>query len=455
MAELPEDQKAIFTTLSDELTAAQPTFDLLDGYYDGLQRLEQLGLAIPPELLKFTVVVNWPRVVADALNERLDPKGFRLPDADSEASDALWNLWLRARMGEQDMLSRLDYQIYGRTYKCVGTNEADPSTPLITVESPRNVITKRNERTGLVEAGLRMYDIVNGQPTAATLYLPNETKFLTSNGGSWEVEDTDEHNIGVVPVVPAFRRRRSQIPAGRLLQGVSVMQDVIPMTDSAARVITNAQVAQETHAVPQRYALGVSQGDFADQNGEPLPVWEAYFGSVWALTSKDAKVGNLQSSDMANFQRMVELYARMASGVSALPPNYFGLSADDAASADAIRSREARLVKSAEIDQKTLGYSDAETMRIVMKFIDGAGADPLDGLETLWYDAGTPTVAQRADAVVKKYTATDAQGRTLLPAEAAWEELGYSPTQIARLKKMRAEEAQDPQLERLITAQTA
>ncbi|WP_052056355.1 phage portal protein [Rhodococcoides fascians] len=455
MAELPEDQKAIFTTLSDELSAAQPTFDLLDGYYDGLQRLEQLGLAIPPELLKFTVVVNWPRVVADALNERLDPKGFRLPDADSKASDELWNLWLRARMGEQDMLSRLDYQIYGRTYKCVGTNEADPSTPLITVESPRNVITKRNERTGLVEAGLRMYDIVNGQPTAATLYLPNETIFLVSNGGSWEVEDTDAHGIGVVPVVPAFRRRRSQIPAGRLLQGVSVMQDVIPMTDSAARVITNAQVAQETHAVPQRYALGVSQGDFADQNGEPLPVWEAYFGSVWALTSPDAKVGNLQSSDMANFQRMVELYARMASGVSALPPNYFGLSADDAASADAIRSRESRLVKSAEIDQKTLGYSDAETMRIVMKFIDGPDADPLDGLETLWYDAGTPTVAQRADAVVKKYTATDAQGRTLLPAEAAWEELGYSPTQIARLKKMRLEEAQDPQLERLITAQTA
>ncbi|MBY4381862.1 phage portal protein [Rhodococcus fascians] len=455
MAELPEDQKAIFTTLSDELTAAQPTFDLLDGYYDGLQRLEQLGLAIPPELLKFTVVVNWPRVVADALNERLDPKGFRLPAADSEASDALWNLWLRARMGEQDMLSRLDYQIYGRTYKCVGTNEADPTTPLITVESPRNVITKRNERTGLVEAGLRMYDIVNGQPTAATLYLPNETIFLTSNGGSWNVDDTDQHGIGVVPVVPAFRRRRSQIPAGRLLQGVSVMQDVIPMTDSAARVITNAQVAQETHAVPQRYALGVSQGDFADQNGEPLPVWEAYFGSVWALTNKDAKVGNLQSSDMANFQRMVELYARMASGVSALPPNYFGLSADDAASADAIRSRESRLVKSAEIDQKTLGYSDAETMRIVMKFIDGPDADPLDGLETLWYDAGTPTVAQRADAVVKKYTATDAQGRTLLPAEAAWEELGYSPTQIARLKQMRLEEAQDPQLERLITAQTA
>lgn len=449
MAELKEDQKKIFTTLSDELSAAQPTFDLLDAYYDGTQRLEQLGLAIPPELLKFTVVVNWPRVVADALNERLDPKGFRLPGADSTGSDELWNLWLRARMGEQDMLSRLDYQIYGRTYKCVGTNEADPETPLITVESPRNVITKRNERTGLVEAGLRMYDLVQGQPTAATLYLPNETIFLVSDGGSWSVDDTDAHGLGIVPVVPSFRRRRSQIPATRLLQGVSVMQDVIPMTDSAARVITNAQVAQETHAVPQRYALGVSQGDFVDPDGNPLPVWESYFGAVWGLTNSEAKVGSMPSSDMQNFQRMVELYARMASGVSALPPNYFGLSADDAASADAIRSRESRLVKSAEIDQQSLGYSDTETMRIVLKFRDGADADPLDGLETLWYDAATPTVAQRTDAVVKMYSATDAQGRTLLPAEAAWEELGYSPTKIARLKAMRLEESEDPQLDRV------
>lgn len=455
MAELDDERKAIFTKLSDELAASQPEFDLLDAYYDGMQRLEQLGLAIPPELLKFTVIVNWPRLAVDGVNERLDQKGFRLPGAGSSA-DELWSMWNRARMGEQGMLSRLDYLVYGRTYKCVGTNENDPSTPIVTVESPRNVITKRNPRTGLVEAALRLYDIVDGNPTAATLYLPNETVYLVSEGSAWVIDPdngSDVHNLGVVPVIPTFRRRRTQIPANRTMQGVSAMSDVIPISDSAARVITNAQVAQETHAVPQRYALGVSQGDFVDQDGNPLPVWETYFGAVWGVTNKDAKVGNLESSDMQNFERMVNLYARLASGVSGLPPNYFGLAADDAASADAIRAREARLVKTAELDQQSLGYSDAETVRVMLKFRDGANADPLDGLETLWVDAATPTVAQRTDAVVKLYTATDGQGRPLLPAEAAWEELGKSPTEIARLKAMRLDEAQDPQLERLISTQ--
>ncbi|NCL75678.1 phage portal protein [Rhodococcus sp. YH1] len=448
MAELGDDQKKVFDSLSDELNKLAPDFELLDKYYDGQQTLQQLGLAIPPDLLQFTVIVNWPRIAVDGVNERLEQKGFRLPGADGRAQD-LWNMWQRARMVEQSSMARADYQIFGRTYACIGSNEDDPSTPIVTVESPRNVITKRDPRTGKVSAALRLYDVQNGQPTASTLYLPEETVYLSSSGGGWSIDEKDEHNLGVVPVVPTFRRRRTQIPSHRTGQGVSAMADVIPITDSAARVITNAQVAQETHAVPQRYALGVTKGDFVDQDGNPLPVWEAYFGSVWGLANQDAKVGNLSSSDMSNFERMVELYARLASGVSSLPPNYFGLSADDAASADAIRSREAKLVKSAEMDQQALGHAAVETLRIMVKIRDGANADPLDGLESLWYDAATPTVAQRTDAVVKQYTATDGRGLSLLPAEAAWEELGKSPTEIERLKDMRARDMEDPQLDRI------
>src|SRR5699024_8636292 len=162
-----------------------------------------------------------------------------------------------------------------------------------------------------------------------------------------------------------------------------------------------------------------------------------------------AKTFQFDSSDMHNFERMMDLYARLASGVSALPPNYFGLAADDAASADAIRSREARHVTVAERDQVTRGNGDADVMRIAMRIKDGAWDPDLAGIETLWYDAGTPTVAQRTDAVVKLHTATDASGRPLLPAEAAYEELGYSPNRIKRLMDMRDREDRDPTLERI------
>ena len=448
---LTSDEQAIQTRLDSELTVARPIFDLLDRYYDGAQQLKQLGLAIPPELARFTVVVNWPRVVVDAIADRLDVKGFRLAGAETGDED-LWALWQANQMDEQDMLAHLDYLVFGRTYKCVGVNAQDPRNPLITVESPRELITDRDPRTGQVRAAYRASSRNEaGEVEVRTLYLPNVTIWQTLRDGVW-VEDRDEHGLGVVPVVPTFRRRRTTIPQHRRLQGTSAMDDVIPITDSAARNLTNAQVAQETHAVPARGVLGATKGDFVDQNGKPLPQWEAYFGSVWALANKDAKTFQFDSSDMANFERMHNLYARSASGVSGLPPNYFGLAADDAASADAIRSREARLVKIAERDQVALGNSDEQVLRIAARIRDGVWSDDMVGMETLWYDAGTPTVAQRTDAVVKLYAAVDTMGRPLVPREMAMEELGWGPTKIARAKQLLADEERDamrdPYLER-------
>lgn len=438
---MTSDEQVLFDRLQRGLTAAQVPFDNADAYYDGLQRLEQLGLAIPPELERFTVIVNWPRVVVDAIADRLDVKGFRLAGSDVGDAD-LQRLWNSNGMPELDLMARLDYLVYGRTYKCIGSG--DDGQPLITVESPRQIITDRDTRTGKVTSALRLYDVENGQATAATLYLPNETHWLSNTGGPWEVTDSNEHGLGVVPVVPTFRRRRTTIPQGRLLQGTSAMKDVIPVTDAAARDITNAQLAQETHAVPQRGVLGASKGDFVGQDGKPLTVWEAYFGSVWALQNPQAKTFQFDASDMSNFERMMDLYARLASGVSGLPPNYFGLAADDAASADAIRSREARLVKIAERDQVALGNSDAEVLRIATRVRDGVWSDDLVGMETLWYDAGTPTVASRADAVVKMYAATDVNGRPLMPREMAMEELGWSPAKIKRALTLLDREESDP-----------
>lgn len=447
-APLTSDESALFDRLGHELDSQQHKLDTADAYYDGANRLEMLGLAIPPELQRFTVVVSWPGMAADAIVDRLEVKGFRVPGEDIGDAE-LMRVWRANGMDEQDQMSTLDYQVYGRTFLCVGANEDDPKTPLITVESPRFVITDRDPRTGKVRAALRRYDIVEGTARAATLYLLNETVWLEreEHVGPWAVVDRDQHGMDYVPVVPTFRRRRSSIPAHRSMQGTSVMERMIPLTDAAARNMTNAQLAQEVTAAPQRGVIGATKGDFIGQDGTPLTAWEAYFGAVWALGNKDAKTFQFDAASMSNFETMANLYSRQASGISGLPPNYFGLAADDAASADAIRSREARLVKSAERDQVSLGAARREAMRLAKRIADGSWDPDLAGVETLWYDAGTPTVASRADAVVKMYSATDAGGRPLLPAEAAYEELGYSPARIKRLMEMRRADDADPYLE--------
>lgn len=445
---LSSEEQTAFDTLSKELTAAQPGFDLADKYYDGMQEFEQLGLAIPPDLQRFTVIVNWALIVVDGLHERISHKGIKLPGLESGDKE-LWRIFRANGLPTQSLLGFLDAFVYGRSYYCVGENEDDPKTPLITVESPKEVITERDYRKNKVKSALRMYDVVEGKPTAATLYLPNETIWLEGDGTGFEESDRDEHGLDHVPVVPMFNRRRLTIPGNRKTQGVSEMAGIIPIIDAAARNITNAQLAQETHAVPARAVLGVSKGDFVDQDGKPIPVWESYFGSVWGITNEKASVHQFDSSSMENFERMMNLYARMASGVSGLPSSYFGLAADDAASADAIRSREARLVKRAELAGANFGEASAEAIKIAVRIRDGKWDPELDLIEMLMNDPATPTKAQQSDSVVKLYQAQDNQGRPLLPAEMAYEDLGWDPDRIERALAMRARDAEDPQLNRV------
>jgi hypothetical protein len=419
---LSVDERAILTELESRLADTQ--LDLLDAYYEGQQRLEQLGLAIPPQLQRFVVVVNWPQIAVDAVEERLDVEGFTWPDRE-DADEDLWRIWQANKLDEQAQQAHLDALVYGRSYVCVGTNEADKDTPLITVESPREVVTVRDPRTRATRAALRLWkDEKSLENASATLYLPDVTVWLVWDQGGWAEVDRDQHGLGRVPVVPMLNRPRT-----RRVAGVSEMAPVIPLTDAAARALTNAQVAQETHAVPQRGVLGASQGDFVDAEGKPLTVWEAYFGAVWTVTNENAKTFQFDASDMSNFERMVNLYARLVSGVAGIPPNYLGLAADDASSADAIRSREARLVKRCERKQTVFSGAWEQVMSLAIRLRDGVWNPDADLLVTDWRNPATPTRAQQADAAVKLVQAD------VIPREAAWEDLGYGPARRAKLRE--------------------
>lgn len=43
---------------------------------------------------------SWPQLIVDALEERLDVEGFRLPDADT-GDDDLWRVWAENNGDEQ------------------------------------------------------------------------------------------------------------------------------------------------------------------------------------------------------------------------------------------------------------------------------------------------------------------------------------------------------------------
>ena len=290
---LTKGEHDLINRLLLKLRRDQKTLSKWDTYYEGVQHLANLGISIPPELREFVVVVNWPRVVADSLEQRIDLEGFRLP-GQLKRDEKLWRIWQANNMDEESQTAHLDAIVFGRSYVCVGTNEDDPTTPLVTIESPMEMTAEVSPRTRKVTAALRLYrdhDEEGRILDRATLSLPDETIWAVKRWAGptrgWTEEDRDAHNLGVVPVVPLVNRPRTTDRSG-----VSELADVIGLTDAAARALTLAQLATETLSVPQRAVLGASASDFQDKDGNVLPVWEAYFGAVWALDSVPALLGD-------------------------------------------------------------------------------------------------------------------------------------------------------------------
>lgn len=430
---LSEEEAADMALLEDDLTKSRAAYERLDAYYEGTWRLERLGLAVPPELEQFVTLVNWPRVTAGEVERRCDVEGFRTPGSE-EANDELWQIWQANDLDEASQLGHLDAIALGRAYTCVGTREDDePSAgiPLITTESALDMTHISDTRTRRVRVVLRITS-----ETERTLYYPNETIWLESAGKDWNDVERDAHNLGVVPVVPMMNMARL-----RNAKGVSEMADVLSLTDAAARALTNAQIATEVLAVPQRYVLGAAPKDFVDKDGKPLPAWDAYFGAVWALQNGDAKVGQFSAADLSNFANIVNHYAALVSGVSGLPTRFYGISTANPPSEGSIIADETRLIMNAYRKHRSFGGTWKRTMRIARMLADGSNSETVNPelmrTETLWRNPETPTRAQTADAVVKLH------GAGILPTEAAWEELGYSPPRRAALAEMRRREAEE------------
>lgn len=424
MTQLPGDQSKLVDDLTRRLFVTYGEDVKFDRYYEGRQRLQHIGLAVPPELRRFETVANWCRLVVDSVSDRMRMKAFYLPGED-RASEALRASWDYNNLDSESIAHHQEMLILGRGFVSVGANEEDPEFPLIQVENPRELAVDIDHRHRRLRAAVRVMPSENdapGTPSDAVLYLPDATVRLERAQGHWRVVDRDDHRLGRVPLVMFLNRRR----VGQWT-GVSEMVDAIPLVDAAARSLTNLQLAGETHSVPQKYVLGMSKGDFVDAAGNPIPAWEAYFNAIWANQNKDAKVGQFSASDLSNFHKTVEHYGALLTGLYGLPPRYVGLSSVNPAAEGAIRAEEARLILNVEKKAALAGDGWGWVMGLVERFRTGEWVSG-SRIKTDWFDAGTPTYAQRADALTKMYNG----GQGILSREGVWEELGWPEARMER-----------------------
>lgn len=427
----------ILKHLEGQLALERPGLERLDKYYEGEQPLKYMAPILQEELgdRVTQLVINWPQLGVDAYENRLDLEGFRLP-GQSEADDELWRIWQDNDLDELSQQAHLEALALKRSYAIVGVNEDEPETPLITVEHPLQVITMQDPRTRRVAAGMKRWKDLN-DTERATLYLPDEDRHYRLDSGEWVeiADDRNVHNRGLCAVVPIVNRPRMLRPLGK-----SEFASIIPVADAANKMATDMMISGEYHAMPRRVWFGMSEDDFVDENGKPLSVWSRLAGREWATELRkgtEVDVQQFTEADLSVFRDTIKLLAQLASQLLALPPHYMQFGGQNPASADAIRSSEAQLVKRAERKQRIFGGSWETVMRLASLIANGEDDRDLRRLEAIWRDASTPTVAQKADAAVKLYAAPPGQ-TPIVPLRQTREDLGYTDTQI---KLMEAEDA--------------
>lgn len=320
------------------------------------------------------------------------------------------------------------------------------------MESAQQVTASFDPRDRCLRAAVKSWQDVEASTSYATLYLPDSTHFfmrenaygpqpmgnpydassyLASAGGSWQEYDRDEHMLGEVPVVALVNRPRTLTP-----EGVSELADIVPLSDAACKVATDMMVAAEFHAMPRRWVVGMGADEFSDPDGNPISEWSRIAGRMWAAADANVKMGQFPEANLSNFHDTINALAKLTASTAGLAPHVLGMATDNPASADAIRSAEARLVKRAERRQRAFGGSWEDVMRLAVRIFDGVSDETADmrSLEVIWRDASTPTIAQKADAAVKLHT------EGIVPTRQTREDMGYTAAQIAR---MEADDAQE------------
>ena len=429
---------SVITRLGRKLDELRPTYDRLDAYYNGRQAghnfmapevRASLGNRLQP------LILNWPRLVVSAVEERLDVDGFRL-SRDEPADRELWRIWQASRMDEASQQAHLDALVNGCAYVVVWAG-ADPRTPRITVESARQMTVERSALTGEITLALKRWH--EGGYGHAVVYGPDEiTRWRTQDrvvegsdtyeipAGGWTRVETVDNPLGQVPVACLVNRPRLLTPDGE-----TELTDIIPITDAVSKVMTDLLVSSEYAAAPRRWITGIDTGGSdaeAERTGAQVQQkWtDAPASKLWIAADPSTTFGTFPEATLAGFVAAVDALTQQAAAVSGLPPAYFGIHGSEVASADAIRSSEATLVSKARRRQRAFGGAWEDAMRLAVLVRDGVQRPGMESLETIWRDPETRTVAQAADAADKKLSVGVSREQVL-------EDLGYSPVQIERM----------------------
>lgn len=435
---LTADEQKLISALSTKLTYLANHGLTRLAYYDGTQRMQDLGISIPPQMSAIRTVVDWPRIAVDPLVQRCSVDGFRMPGS-PDVDDDFTDIWQANDMDAEAPLCFLDSLVQGRGYMIVGAPDVPGDAPIITVESPLNLAMNWDPRTRKGTAAYQAYE--SEGIYRAVLYLPNYDIKMSRDSASqgWKIDARDEHNFGELCVVRFPNRQRS---ADR--EGMSeITPAIMNTTDSACRSLLGMEIAREFYSIPHRYILGASESDFKNPDGTAKTALSLAMNKFLAIERDEngavPSVGQFTAFDPSVFTKIIDEHAQLMASYTQFPPAYFGQTTTaNPASADAIHAALDGVDRRGRQCQGQFSDPLERVMRLAWRFVNGGQEAPAEmrNLETSWVNAATQTPTGTTEALFKQAS----MGSIPPTSDVILERMGYSAVERQRIAIDRAKD---------------
>lgn len=367
-------------------------------YYNAKQTVQQLGIAIPPQLNSVETVIGWPAKSVDDLEQRIDLEGFVLQGASWSdfGLDRVWQDNQLALEASQAHTSALKFAVSFVAVLSGGDGEPDVVIrPLSALSSTvRWDSVRRRAASAITVTG-----VSNSEVVEFIYFTDSAVITVRRDDYVWTVERVG-HNLGRCPVAVLPFRPSLEYPFGRS----RISRAVMSITDRAIRSLLRMEVSAEFYSAPQRYVLGADEAMFQGANGERRTGWEVTIGRMLALpvTSEGEKptVGQFPQLTMQPHVEMVRSEAAMFSGETGIPVNSLGIIHDNPASEAAMQTAYLPLVKTAERAALPFGLGWVDAMQMAYQLREGVRdlPDPIRGMRAKFRNPATSTRTEAANA---------------------------------------------------------
>jgi hypothetical protein len=373
----------------------------------------------------------------------------KVETADDGVRPELDAWWRRQRMDAQSGRVHADAFKYGDGYVILAPGPGSGGLRLYR-QDPRCVqVIYDQEQPERIFAAIKLWQQFDHH-WRLNVYLPGRTARLISvgvgkngppqnlNGFIPYEADGDSVVISELSVVPVFHFANEPDRCG---QGVSELDDIIPLQDALNKSICDMLVGMEFHALPQRWATGIER-EIDPDTGKERPINVDPVSRLLNSPSTDVKFGEFSVADLRQFLQVSEAFRMEIARLSRIPVHHLML-VENFPSGEALKTAEHPLM--AKIADRSVIWGNVwedvaayalAALRPGLQFEDAADAL---GLNARWKEVSARGEKGIAEANLISAQAATARVALGVPRSQAQRELGYSEEQVALFGGMKDE----------------